>query len=189
MRLNNVDFIIFEGGVIYFNVWANEASKQGYHPKYSMSDFNAGTDDFGLQAVTGQLDAIGWGSRRKIDRNSNAPESASDRRCREIASATGKPMNRKEDYYWEVARYCGQLQAFVAAVHAAGVNPTRGSVAGRLQQIGRMPYFDVGPGDQGGSFAPNKHDAADFIHPLRADTGCRCWRVTGSWFPARALGG
>jgi hypothetical protein len=98
-------------------------------------------------------------------------------------------MDRSKDLYWEVTRYCGQLQAFVTAVTNAGKNLTRGAVAGALQSVGRMPYFDVGPTGQGGSFVGSKHDAADFLHRLRADTSCRCWRPEGDWLPAKPLGG
>ena len=67
MRSAGVNFIIWEGGPTYSNIWLNQAQKTGYNPTYSFDESGSGTDDFGLQTVSGQVDGYAWGVRRRAE--------------------------------------------------------------------------------------------------------------------------
>jgi ABC-type branched-subunit amino acid transport system substrate-binding protein len=184
MRSKGVNLVLFDGDPLYANIWLNQAQRAGYNPKYSIDDLGQSTDDFSLQAVTEQVDAIGWGLRRKLERRGDAPEAPSDVACiTRLRQATGMSIPRSGDLYFEATRYCAVLSVFVAAANRAGPNPTRQTYAGAMSSIGRRGDLDIGPSGQGGSWTPGKPDAVDFIHELRADQGCRCWKPVGNWFP------
>lgn len=188
MRSKGVDFIIWEGGPLYGNFWIPSAQRSGYRPSYSFSEWNSGSDDFSIQAVTDQIDAYAWSSRRKIERRTDRPAADTDAACVALASeATGIDMPRDRDLYWETARYCGHLAAFVDAAVAAGPNPTRQRFAAAFSNLGRRPAYDVGPAGVGGSFAPGKPDAADHVHMMRHSIECRCWRPEGDWLAMKPL--
>lgn len=188
MRSKGVDFIIWEGGPLYGNFWIPSAQRSGYSPTYSFSEWNSGSDDFSIQAVTEQIDAYAWSSRRKIERRTDRPPAESDAACiKKVSDATGIAMARDKDLYWETTRYCAHLAAFVDAAVAAGPNPTRERFAAAFSNLGQRPDYDVGPGGAGGSFAPGKPDAADHLHTLRHSIACRCWKPEGDWFPMQPL--
>lgn len=190
MRSKGVDFIIWEGGPLYGNFWIPGAQRSGYRPAYSFSEWNSGSDDFSIQTVTEQIEAYAWSSRRKIERRTNRPPAESDAACvSRVSEATGIAMPRDKDLYWETARYCAHLAAFVDAVVGAGANPTRQSFAAAFSNLGGRPDYDVGPGGVGGSFVPGKPEAADHLHTMRHDISCRCWRPEGDWFPMKPVGG
>ena len=189
MRTKGVDFIIFEGGPTTLNFWVNQAQQSGYNPTYSVSDFGSDTDDFSVQTVTQQMDAYGWGTRRRHDRRGSDPEAETDAACVQRASAaTGLAMPRDGDLYWNTVVFCAALRAFVDAANAAGANPTAQSFAAAFGNFGQRPDIEAGPGGVGGSFGPGKPDAPDFLRMLRHDVSCRCWRPEGDWFPMRPLG-
>jgi len=98
-------------------------------------------------------------------------------------------MARTSDLYWDTVEYCSQLSAFIDAVNAAGANPTRPDFAAAMANLGQRPDIETGPSGVGGSWAPNKPDAADYQRGMQHDPACRCWKPTEDWFPLQPIGG
>ena len=190
MRSAGVNFIIWEGGPTYSNIWLNQAQKTGYNPTYSFDELGSGTDDFSFQTVSNQIDGYGWGVRRRADRHTDAPTAPSDQACTDKAiQGSGIQMARTSDLYWDTTEYCSQLSAFVDAANAAGVNPTRDGFASVFANLGQRPDIETGPAGVGGSWVPGKPDAPDFQRELHHDPSCRCFKPSGDWFPLPQLGG
>jgi ABC-type branched-subunit amino acid transport system substrate-binding protein len=192
MRANNVDFIIWAGGPLYPNVWITQAQRMGYNPTYSFSSLMSGTDDFAIQAVSGQIDGFAWDPRRRVERNGNRPEGQLDRQCTQrVAQGTGVALaaDRQADLYWNAVVACSTLRAIVDALNASGPNPTRQTFAAAVANLGQRQDLETGPADVGGSWRPGKPDAPDFVQEMRHDPGCRCWRPHGNWIEMRLLPG
>jgi hypothetical protein len=190
MRSAGVDFVIWEGGPTYSNIWLNQAQKTGYNPTYSFDELGSGTDDFAVQTVGNKIDGYAWGVRRRADRHTDAPTAPSDQACTDKASqASGIQMARTSDLYWDTVEYCSQLSAFIDAANAAGANPTRPDFAAAVANLGQRPDIETGPSGVGGSWAPNKPDAADYQRGMQHDPACRCWKPTEDWSPLQPIGG
>jgi ABC-type branched-subunit amino acid transport system substrate-binding protein len=190
MRSAGVDFIIWDGGPTYSNLWLNQAQRTGYNPTYSFDELASGTDDFAIQTVGQQIDGYAWGVRRRADRRIDAATAPSDQACTDKASqASGIAMARTTDLYWDTVEYCSQLSAFIDAINASGTNPTRPDFAAAMANLGQRPDLEPGPAGVGGSWSPGKPDAADFQREMHHDPACRCWKPTGDWFALLPIGG
>jgi len=190
MRSAGVNFLIWEGGPTYSNIWLNQAQKTGYNPTYSFDELGSGTDDFAIQTVGEQIDGYAWGVRRRADRRTDAPTAPSDQACTDKASqGSGVAMGRTSDLYWDTVQYCSQLSAFIDAANRTAPNPTRPNLAAAIANLGQRPDIETGPPGVGGSWVPGKPDAADYQREMHHDPACRCWKPTGDWFPLAAIGG
>src|SRR3954447_11828812 len=189
MRSAGVDFVIWEGGPTYSNIWLNQAQKTGYNPTYSFDELASGSDDFSIQTVGNKIDGYAWSVRRRSDRRSDAAPDAGDEACTQKASqASGVAMARSTDLYWDTVEYCSQLSAFIDALNALP-NPTRPDFAATVSNLGQRADIETGPPGVGGSWVPGKPDAADYQRQLVHDPNCRCWRPAGDWFPMVLVGG
>jgi ABC-type branched-subunit amino acid transport system substrate-binding protein len=190
MRSAGVDFVIWDGGPTYSNLWLNQAQKTGYNTTYSFDELASGTDDFAIQTVGQQIDGYAWGVRRRADRKTDAPTAPSDQACTDKASqASGVAMARTSDLYRDTVEYCSQLSAFIDAINASGTNPTRPDFAATLANLGQRPDLEPGPAGVGGSWSPGKPDAADYQREMHHDPACRCWKPAGDWFALLPIGG
>jgi len=189
MRSAGVDFIIWEGGPTYSNVWLNQAQRTGYNPTYSFDELASGSDDFSIQTVSNKIDGYAWSVRRRSDRRTDAAPDPGDAACtQKAAQGSGVAIDRSTDLYWDTVEYCSQLSAFVDALNTLP-NPTRPDFAAVVSNLGQRPDLETGPPGVGGSWVSGKPDAADYARQLAHDPSCRCWRPAGDWFPLKLVGG
>lgn len=188
MRAAGVDTILSVQGFLFNVPFVQTADRQGYRPRYLMSEFVGATSDFEVQGMPASFDgALAMTSQRFGEWREGTPEPAVDARCRELfekRSGTALPRNngdRSNASYPTLLYACGLVRVFEAAANRAGPDLTRDRLVGAVQALGPAEgafYF-------GGAFAPGKFDLADSYRFNRYVHACTCWRNVDGPKPAR----
>ncbi len=168
-------------------------TQPGCTPSYLTSDFDfemAG-DTFlnGASSMPASYfrKALAVTSSRVGEGRVGYPEPAGDARCRSLfekASGTKLDRNSTADAnYTNVLAACGLVQAFVAGLQAAGVNPTQETFARGLAGIGSFPN----PGFGASSFSGGRTDGPTEVRISQAFRDCGDGSGKACWKPREAF--
>jgi ABC-type branched-subunit amino acid transport system substrate-binding protein len=183
MREAGVDLVFLSTNAFFSSLFVQTAEEQGYRPAYALSDADDNILDYVVGRMPASFAANAYTAKRIGEqREGSVDEAELDADCRAVVEASTKTtLERGTTKYETAMSACNQVRIFVQGLEGAGVNPTRASWATAMQALGAFPMAYA----NGGSFSPEKFDAADFIRPVSADMTCLCWMPTGDFEPMR----
>ncbi len=191
MKAAGVDFIIATQTNV---LWNDEAERQNYRPRYSVSDYAQKTRDSAVDDHGKHWDGtIGISSMLWADRGAGVPETPATRSCIDRAAAKGSgPFTRGEvgqeddstvdgvGYDIQIAA-CNLVDVFVLGARAAGPDLTRRGLSHAIQRLGTLDLANVPPS----SFAPGKYDLQSTVRPVQWHFDCVCYLPTGPFVANR----
>jgi hypothetical protein len=168
MRRAGVDTVFVAAGLIYMTSWTQQADRQGYVPKYLLSDYAAGATDSYTGRFPDSFDgAIGVTGTRVGELTAGRPETKVDAAC--LANRGG--IKRTDASAGFSLAVCGQLQIFQSAAERSGRELTRARWRSAVAATGA---FDL-PAYGGGLLAANRFDASSKLRTLKWAKDCKCW--------------
>lgn len=183
MQAKGVDVVLLATNFIYATSFVQQADNRGFHPLYVTSDFAGSASDGYTQRFPDSFEgSLSFTASRASEHRIGAPEDAAAADCRQrYESVTGVELDRTTDQYSVVMGTCALWDAFRLGSTNAGANLTRAGFVSALDARGSFAM----PRTAGASYAPGKHDAADFIRTQRWRADCRCWMPEGSFRQGR----
>jgi len=184
-RLKGVTHVLIVTNFVAGQIFTSTAASQGYHPKYSTSDWFLNTSDqtskyFDPSEFDG---AIGIASFGTMLVQSGKPPYPGWEVCSKIATDAGLPAIRPDDASSvELLTLCDNFILLLDALKRAGPNPTRAGWRAAVQQLGQHPSALFGRS----VFAPGKFTGSDFVHTIQWQAGCKCWKSISDFRPAAA---
>lgn len=177
-RTNRVDVAILLVSAVAKTNFFNQASSQGYKPRYLENDSGFSTTD----TATGTYPADhfdgtpAFTGMRFGEGNSGMPEPAPAKWCRAaIKAQTGNDIPRKgrDAEYIAANQACDEIMTVLHGLEQAGPNLTRASLIAGVETIRDMPA-----GIHGNlSFSSGRHDGVSSWRQINWTAGCRCWKV------------
>jgi hypothetical protein len=184
-RLAGVTHVLVTSNFVTGQLFTSAAASQGYHPKYSTSDWflntsNVTTANFDPDQFDG---AIGIASIGTVLKASGKTPYDGWQICSQIAVEAGLPAIAPGDAASEeLLDLCDNFRLLVDAIQAAGPNPTRAGWRAAVPNLGPRVSAQFGPS----RFGPGKLSGSDFVHTLQWQRGCKCWRSVSDFRPAAA---
>ena len=184
-RLAGVTHVLVTSNFVTGALFTNAAASQGYHPKYSTSDWflntsNVTTANFDPSEFDG---AIGIASQGTVLKASGKKPYDGWQVCSQIATAAGlPPINPGDASSEELLDLCDNFRLLIDAINLAGVNPTRASWRAVIPTLPARVSAQFGPS----KFGPGKLSGSDFVHTLLWQASCRCYRSVSDFRPAAA---
>jgi len=184
-RLAGVTHVLIVTNFVAGQIFTSTAASQGYHPKYSTSDWFLNSSDstqknFDPTEFDG---AIGIASFGTMLVQSGKPPYPGWEVCSKIATDAGLPAIRPDDpTSTELLTLCDNFILLLDALKRAGPNPTRAGWRAAMQQLGQHPSAVFGRS----VFAPGKFTGSDFVHTIQWQAGCKCWKSISDFRPAAA---
>ncbi|MBV8388052.1 MAG: hypothetical protein JO155_14775 [Acidimicrobiia bacterium] len=184
-RLAGVTHVLIVSNFVAGQIFTSTAASQGYHPKYSTSDWFLNTSDstqknFDPSEFNG---AIGIASFGTMLVQSGKPPYPGWEVCSKIATDAGLPAIRPDDpSSTELLTLCDNFILLIDALKKAGPNPTRAGWRAAVQQLGQRTSALFGRS----LFAPGKFTGSDFVHTIQWQAGCKCWKSISDFRPAAA---
>lgn len=160
------------------------AEGQLFRPQYLVSDIFGATEDVTAQSMPSSYNgALGFSMVRSGEGAAGLPEAPVDRTCRETFErrANDTLAHDDDDKRYVVLAACDVVARFEAAATLAGPNLTRDGLTAAITRLGVRPTANTG----GGSYGPNKTDAADYVRTKRFDFSCTCYRLDSGFRKAR----
>jgi hypothetical protein len=178
-KLANVTNLMMASSQTNLDIYTNVAQQQGFHRRYSVSDYDGVIGHEG-PVNAGQFDgALGITNDKTGEINSGLPFNAVSQYCNQVMVSHGlRPMVKEPDDE-AVGQGCGMLLTFVAAAtHAPSL--TRTALLAGLDATGSLaepfPFGD-------GLFSrPGKVAGGDFWRPAQWHASCTCWKVLDPTF-------
>jgi ABC-type branched-subunit amino acid transport system substrate-binding protein len=184
-RLKNVTHVLITSNFVAGQIFTSTASSQGYHPKYSTSDWFLNTSDqTDKNFDPGEFDgAIGIASLGTMLVQSGKPPYPGWEVCSKAATDAGMPGIRPDDpASTEILTLCDNFMLLLDALKRAGPNPTRAAWRAGVQQLGQHTSTIFGRS----VFAPGKFTGSDFVHTVQWHADCKCWKSISDFRPAAA---
>lgn len=184
-RLEGVTHVLLVSNFVASQIFISSAASQGYQPKYSTSDWFLNTaDPTSANFDPNQFDgSIGIASLGTMLKGSGKAPYPGWEVCSQIATGAGLPPIAPDDPASnELLGLCDNFILFVDALAAAGPNPTRGRWREAVGRLGERTSALAGRS----RFAPDKLTGSDFVHTVRWQRDCRCWRSITDFRPAAA---
>lgn len=183
MRANGADMVILLAHVVYGTQFVQVADGQNYHPQYVTTNWrNANVDVYGDGMPDSYDGTIALTSNRTNEARAGLPEAEAAADCRErYEEATGKELERDGNDYGAYLIYCDALDVLVRGAHSVGPELTQDGLADALRGLDAFPLAQM----VGGTFAPGKQDAADYIRTMRWLSDCRCHMPQDDWRETR----
>ena len=184
-RLSGVTHVLVTSNFVTGQLFTNAAASQGYHPKYSTSDWflntsNVTTANFDPTEFDG---AIGIASQGTVLKASGKKPYDGWQVCSQIATDAGLPaINPGDAASEELLDLCDNFRLMIDAVNLAGVNPTRASWRAVIPTLPARVSAQFGPS----KFGPGKLSGSDFVHTLLWQASCRCYHSVSDFRPAAA---
>jgi len=184
-RLAGVTHVLVTSNFVTGALFTNAAASQGYHPKYSTSDWFLNTSD----VTTAQFDptefdgAIGISSMGTVLKASGKKPYDGWQTCSKIATDAGLPaINPGDAASEELLDLCDNFRLMIDAINLAGANPTRVSWRAVIPTMPARVSAQFGPS----KFGPGKYSGSDFVHTLLWQAACRCYHSVSDFRPAAA---
>ena len=152
---------------------------QNFRPKYGASDYGEVMTQAGAENWDASFNgAVGVTSGHLGEFNSGkrSPELIA---CDKIAKAHGVAGFTSERKDTALMGYCDLFAFFKAAVNAAGINPTRASLAQGVASIGLHKTSSLGDGLFN---RPGKVTGGDFQREVQYHSDCGCWKIVDANF-------
>jgi ABC-type branched-subunit amino acid transport system substrate-binding protein len=184
-RLKGVTNVLIVSNFVAGQIFTSTAASQGYHPKYSTSDwFLNSSDQTDKNFDPSEFDgAIGIASLGTMLVQSGKPPYPGWETCSKIATDAGLPGIRPDDpASTEILTLCDNFILLLDALKRAGPNPTRAGWRAAVQQLGQHTSTIFGRS----FFAPGKFTGSDFVHTIQWQAGCKCWKSISDFRPAAA---
>jgi ABC-type branched-subunit amino acid transport system substrate-binding protein len=184
-RLAGVTHVLVTSNFVTGQLFTNAAASQGYHPKYSTSDWflntsNVTTANFDPTEFDG---AIGIASQGTVLKASGKKPYDGWQVCSQIATDAGlPPINPGDSSSEELLDLCDNFRLMIDAINLAGVNPTRASWRAVIPTLPARVSAQFGPS----KFGPGKLSGSDFVHTLLWQASCRCYHSVSDFRPAAA---
>ena len=184
-RLSGVTHVLVTSNFVTGQLFTNAAASQGYHPKYSTSDWflntsNVTTANFDPTEFDG---AIGIASQGTVLKASGKKPYDGWQVCSQIATEAGLPsINPGDAASEELLDLCDNFRLMIDAINLAGVNPTRAWWRAVIPTLPARVSAQFGPS----KFGPGKLSGSDFVHTLLWQASCRCYRSVSDFRPAAA---
>jgi ABC-type branched-subunit amino acid transport system substrate-binding protein len=184
-RLKNVTHVLIVSNFVAGQIFTSTAASQGYHPKYSTSDWFLNTSDqtdknFDPSEFDGAIGIASLGTM--LVQSGKAPYPGWET-CSKIATDAGLPGIRPDDpASTELLTLCDNFILLLDALKRAGPNPTRAGWRAAVQQLGQHESTIFGRS----VFAPGKFTGSDFVHTIQWQAGCKCWKTISDDRPAAA---
>jgi hypothetical protein len=166
-------------------IFTSTAASQGYHPKYSTSDWFLNSSDstqknFDPSEFNGAIGIASFGTM--LVQSGKAPYPGWEV-CSKIATDAGLPAIHPDDpSSTELLTLCDNFILLLDALKKAGPNPTRAGWRAAVQQLGQRTSALFGRS----LFAPGKFTGSDFVHTIQWQAGCKCWKSISDFRPAAA---
>jgi hypothetical protein len=184
-RLDGVTHVLIVSNFAAAQIFMTTAKSQGYHPQYSASDWFLNANDATTKGYPpDEFDgAIGITSNGASLRPSGKAPYDGWQLCSKIATDAGlAPIAPDDGASAELLGLCDNFQLFLAALRAAGPNPTRASWRGAVAGLGERTSAVFGPS----RFGPDKLTGSDQVQTVTWRGSCRCWRSVSGFRPAAA---
>jgi ABC-type branched-subunit amino acid transport system substrate-binding protein len=155
-----------------------------WRPQYLVSDIFGATEDITTQSMPSSYNgALGFSMVRSGEGDAGLPEATVDRTCRETFERRANDTldHTDDDKRYVVLAACDVVSRFEAAATLAGPNLTRDGLTTAITRLGARPTANTG----GGSYGPNKTDAADYVRTKKFDYSCTCYRLESGFRKAR----
>jgi ABC-type branched-subunit amino acid transport system substrate-binding protein len=184
-RLKGVTNVLIVSNFVAGQIFTSTAASQGYHPKYSTSDWFLNTSDqtdknFDPSEFDGAIGIASLGTM--LVQSGKAPYPGWET-CSKIATDAGLPGIRPDDpASTEILTLCDNFMLVLDALKKAGPNPTRAGWRAAVQQLGQHTSTIFGRS----VFAPGKFSGSDFVHTVQWQAGCKCWKSISDDRPAAA---
>ncbi|MBV9412472.1 MAG: hypothetical protein JO148_12805 [Acidimicrobiia bacterium] len=184
-RLKGVTNVLIVSNFVAGQIFTSTAASQGYHPKYSTSDWFLNTSDqtdknFEPSEFDGAIGIASLGTM--LVQSGKAPYPGWET-CSKIATDAGLPGIRPDDpASTEILTLCDNFMLLLDALKRAGPNPTRAGWRAAVQQLGQRTSTIFGRS----VFAPGKFTGSDFVHTVQWQAGCKCWKAISDDRPAAA---
>lgn len=177
MQRKGVDIVLLTTSTLASSGFVQTANNQGYRPRYSLTDWASMNNDTSNQSMPESYNGtIGITTYRVGEERIGIGESAEEKRCRAVYEKhAGRKLAAKgHNEYGLTQGNCTTVTALFKAAELAGPALTRETLVAGVQEIGIMPMTMWG----GGSFGPNKFDAADPVRTVVWKSDCRCLMPT-----------
>lgn len=180
MKAKGVDFVI---ATQTSALWNDEAERQNFRPRYSVSDFSQKTRDSAVDDHGKHWDkTIGISGTLWADNGGNVPETPATRHCIDRATANGSgPYERGEFTYDVQIGACNVVDTFMKGASAAGVNLTRRGLSQSIQHLGTVDLANM----NAAGFRPGKFDLPETVRPIEWRIECTCYVPIGPFRPAK----
>lgn len=181
MQTKGVDIVLFTTSTLASSQFVQTADNQGYRPRYSFTDWASMNNDTSNQSMPRSYDGtVGITTYRVGEEKIGVGEKPEEKRCRAVYEKhTGRKLAAKgHNEYGLTQSNCTTVTALFNAASNAGPTLTRDTLVAGVQQIGSFPMSMWG----GGSFGPNKLDAADLLRTVVWKADCRCLMPTSKSF-------
>jgi ABC-type branched-subunit amino acid transport system substrate-binding protein len=165
-------------------VFTSTAENQGYHPKYTVTDWwQATSDSSAANYNPNQFDgAVGISSLGLMLPGSGQPPYSGGDKCMKAATDAGLEPMKYDGRNQELWAMCDNFLLMVDGIRSAGANPTRQGWANAIQHLGSHPSVMFGPS----AFRPGKVTGSDQVHTLRWEKACTCYKSVSAFRPAAA---
>lgn len=180
MKAKGVDFVI---ATQTSTLWNDEAERQDFRPRYSVSDFSQKTRDSSVDDHGKHWDkTIGISGTLWADNGGKVAETPGTRRCIERAAANKSgPYKRGEFTYDVQIGACNVVDTFVKGATAAGVNLTRRGLSQSIQNLGALDLANM----NAAAFRSGKFDLPETVRPIEWRFECTCYVPIGPFRPTK----
>jgi ABC-type branched-subunit amino acid transport system substrate-binding protein len=172
----NVTHVFLAANFLSNAVFMNTAANQGYHPKYTVSDWwqdasDASAKNYPASQFNG---AVAITSNGMILPQSGKAPWAGWEKCNQAAVDAKLPPLEFNARNQELFGMCDNFFLMVDALKSAGPNPTRWDWAASVQRLGEHPSLLFGPS----KFATGKVSGSDTVFTAVWRTDCTCFKAT-----------
>ena len=180
MQRKGVDVVLLTTSTLASSQFVQTADSQAYRPRYSLTDWASMNNDTSNQPMPASYDGtVGITTYRVGEEKIGVGETPEEKRCRAVYEKhSGSTLPEKgENEYGLTLGNCTTVTALFKAAENAGRDLTRETLVAGVQAIGPFPMSMWG----GGSFGPNKFDAADQVRRVAWKSDCRCLMPTSGF--------
>jgi ABC-type branched-subunit amino acid transport system substrate-binding protein len=183
-RAANVTHVMVAASFVSNAIFMNTAAQQGYHPKYSVSDWwQVASDSSAKNYPASQFDgAIAITSNGMLLPQSGKAPWPGWERCNQVAIDAKLPPLKHQASDQELFALCDNFFLMIDGLKAAGPNPTRWDWAAAVQRLGQHPSVMFGPSN----FASGKVTGSDTVFTAQWMSGCKCFKAITAPRPAAA---
>lgn len=173
MQTKGVDVVFLTTSTLASSQFVQTADNQGFRPRYTLTDWSSMNNDTSNQSMPESYNGtIGITTYRVGEHRIGIGETPEEKRCRAIYEKhSGRKLAEKgQNEHGLTQGNCTTVTALFKAAENAGQTLTRDTLIAGVRQIGTFPMSMWG----GGSFGPNKLDAADPVRTIVWKSDCRC---------------
>jgi ABC-type branched-subunit amino acid transport system substrate-binding protein len=181
MSSKNVDLVMLTSSTILSTQFVQTADSQLFRPRYTFTDWASMNSDTSNMNMPASYDGtLMITTYRTGEDKTGVGETPPEKECRAVYErGTGKKLAAKgQNEHGLTQGNCTLLKVLELGAKKAGPTLTRAAFSAGVQALGPVPMTMWG----GGSFAPGKYDAADYIRTAKWYSSCRCLKPVSNEF-------